>query len=217
MNLQQIQARLLAALSLFLLLGAVTRAGAAPAPVSGVAFGSVDIQKIITKYNKTAAMNAQIDLLRSQFGEVIKTQAANPMLSAVDQQQLSDLLLKTTLTDADKQTISALEAKSQKDSQDLATLQQKKDLTDPDRIRLQQLTDEQKTGAQALDEQNQRYTQSIQDKNTELGQQVADDIRAAVATVAQQKGLSAVFDSQFAIYTANDVTQAVIAKLNATK
>jgi hypothetical protein len=208
MNSKHLLPRLIAPLIFFALIGTARQVCAAPsAPAGATLFGSVDIQKVISKYTKTAAMNAQIEALNTEFSDAIKEQASNAMLSAEDQQKLSDLLLKPTKTDADNQAISALQAKSQKDTQDLAELQQKKDLTDADRIRMQQLTQEQTSGQQALTEQSDKYKQSISDKNAELGQQVADDIRAAVATVAQQ----------FAIYTANDVTQAVVNKLNGTK
>jgi Skp family chaperone for outer membrane proteins len=155
--------------------------------------------------------------LHDQLLQVYSTQAANPMLTSDQQTQLGNLLLKATPTDADKAQIQTLETQSQKDAQALAALQQPKDLTDADRTQLAALTNEQQTGAQALQAVQDDYQQRMQRENDQLVQQISDDIRAAVAAVAKQKGLSLVFSSDAVIYSENDITQAVISKLNGTK
>ena len=39
-------------------------------------------------------------------------------------------------------------------------------------------------------------------------------MKEAIAAVAQQRGLAVVFDSKLALYTANDVTDDVLKRLN---
>jgi len=71
-----------------------------------------------------------------------------------------------------------------------------------------------RNGTQALQAIHDDYSQRLNQQSDQVDQQTLDDIRSAVAAIAKQKGLSVVFDSTYAIYTANDITQAVIAKLN---
>lgn len=209
--------------SAFALVAAILAAGifATAQPVSAQAgteqFGSVDMQKVAAAYNKSTTSESQMKGLHDQLLQVYSTQAANPMLNVDQQTQLGNLLLKANPTDADKAQIQTLESQSQKDSQALAALQQQKTLSDSDRAQLASLTAEQQTGAQALQTVQDDYQQRMQQENDQLVQQISDDIRAAVAAVAKQKGLTLVFSSDAVIYSANDITQTVIAKLNGAK
>lgn len=184
---------------------------------AGEQYGSVDMQKVAAAYNKSSASEDQMKALHDQLLQVYGTQEANPMLTTQQQQQLGNLLLKPNPTDADRAQIQALEAQSQKDSQALAALQQKKDYTDDDRAQLAALTTEQQAGAQALQAVQDDYQQRMQQENDKLVQQISDDIRASVAAVAKQKGLTLVFSSDAVVYSANDITQAVINRLNGAK
>jgi len=193
-------------------------AASQPAHAQGAStFGSVDLQKVANSYTKRSAAQDQLGQLANQLDQTYSTQAANSMLSADQQKQLGNLLLKQNKTAADQAQIQTLESQSQKDAQALAALQQKKDLTDADRTQLAQLTDEQQNGAQALQAVQDDYRQRLEQQNQQLNQQSLDEIRDAVASVAKQKGLTVVFDASVAIYTANDITQAVINKLNGSK
>lgn len=212
-------AKIGAAVLMTVTLAAVILAMTPPVWAQGGAeqFGSVDMQKVAAAYTKSTTSEATMKGLHDQLLLVYSTQAANPMLSSDQQTQLGNLLLKASPTDADKAQIQSLEAQSQKDAQALAALQQQKELTDSDRAQLAALTAEQQAGAQALQGVQDDYQQRMQQENDQLVQEISDDIRAAVAAVAKQKGLSLVFSSDAVIYSANDITQAVIAKLNGTK
>ncbi|HEX5324361.1 MAG TPA: OmpH family outer membrane protein [Capsulimonadaceae bacterium] len=204
---------------IFFLAAAVLLVGSLAAPrlaraQTAASFGSVDLQKVANSYSKRSAAQDQLGQLANQLDATYSTQAANSMLSADQQKQLGNLILKANKTAADTAQIQTLESQSQRDAQALAALQQKKDLTDADRTQLAQLTDEQQSGAQALQAVQDDYRQRLEAQNQQMNQQSLDDIRAAVAAVAKQKGLTVVFDASVAIYSANDITQAVITKLN---
>jgi Skp family chaperone for outer membrane proteins len=201
--------------TLTLVLGSQQPACAAPAPTGAAAlFGSVDIQKVIAGYSKKAELDANLQTTAQQYDDAFQTEQKANMLSSEDQKKLSGLLLEANAPDADKKSAQALEDKSTKDAQALTALQQQHDLSDADKAQLSSLTAEQTSGQQALQDIADFYKTELDKKNGELSAQIAGIIRAAVADVAQQKGLAVVFDSQVAIYSANDVTQAVITKLN---
>jgi Skp family chaperone for outer membrane proteins len=140
------------------------------------------------------------------------------MLSEADQTKLGQLLLLADTATADqKQQIADLETQASKASDDLATLQQKKDATDADRVQLQQFTQQQQQGQQALQDIADTYRQTLDQKNQALSADIASDIRAAVADVAKKQGITVVFDSSVAIYASTDLTPLVITKLGGTK
>ena len=191
---------------------------AAPAPAPLVsAYGSVDIQKVLTAYNKRTSANDDLKAQADQYLAAFNIQKADSMLSETDQNSLSALLLKPTRTPADEAQITALQTRSQADASELTALQQKPNLTPIDTARLAALTKEQQAGAQALQDANTNYSQLIDQKNQQESDALLVQIKAAVASVAQSKGLAIVFDSSVAIYAGNDVTQLVIDRLNAAK
>jgi Skp family chaperone for outer membrane proteins len=181
-------------------------------------FATVDMSKIIASYSKRATADQAFQALQQQYQDVFKTQTANAMLGAADQQKLGQLLILGDGATADqKQQIADLETQAGKSSDDLAALQQKKDATDADKIQLQQLTQQQAAGQTALQEVADNYRSALDQKNQQMSADIAADIRVAVAAVAKQQGISVVFDSSVAIYATNDLTQAVINKLGGTK
>lgn len=201
----------------FAVLALLASFGARSANAQAQQFGSVDMQKVASAYTKTSASDDQFKTFKDQLTAAFSTQAANPMLNAQQQGQLGNLLLKPNPTDADKAQIQTLESQSQKDAQALAALQQQKTLSDADKAQLAQLTGEQQSGQDALQAVQTDYQNRMQQENDKLLQQISDDIRAAVAAVAKQKGLTMVFTAEVAIYAQNDITQAVINKLNGGK
>jgi Skp family chaperone for outer membrane proteins len=193
---------------------AIGTSASRPALAQAGAMGSVDLHKVASSYTKRSTAQDSLQQMVNQLQQTFSTQSAYPMLTADQQKQLGNLLLKANKTAADQAQIQTLESQSQGDAQALAALQQKKDLTDDDRTKLAQLTEEQQNGAAALQAVHDDYSQRLSQQSDQVDQQTLDDIRAAVAAVAKQKGLSVVFDASVAIYTANDITQAVINKLN---
>jgi Skp family chaperone for outer membrane proteins len=186
----------------------------AAAAQSAPVFGSVDIQKALAGSTRKAQLDQQIVDLKTKLEAQFKQQVASPMLSAANQQELGTLLSKTAPTDADKARVTELQAMSQKDADELASLQQVKTPTADQTTRLGTLTKEQQDGQQVLQGVADAYNAQVQAANDKLGAQLQDTVRQAIAAVAQQKGLSVVFDSGVAYYTANDITDEVTKRLN---
>ena len=198
------------------LAGAVSGAPARAAEASPAAsqFGSVDVQKILTGFTKKAAYDQQIQQLQARLAGYMQQQSASPMLSKEDQAQLGDLLAKPNPTDQDKATISQLQQKSTQAVQEMAGLAQKQNPTDADKSRLADLNKQQDAGKQALEDTYKGYQDQAQKATEDLSQKLSQEVKAAIVEVAKQHSLAVVFDAQVAIYTANDITDDVVKRLN---
>lgn len=190
-------------------------ARAADAPASALAlFGSVDLQKILANYSKKTTYDQQIQQLNQRLNGYWDQQKSSPMLSAEDQAQLGTLLAKTPQSDQDKATITQLQQKSTQAVQDLAALQQKPNPTQDDLTRMAQLKQQQDAGQQALQDVGKGYQDQMQKANDDLSQKLTQEVRVAITEVAKVRGLAVVFDSSVAVYTSNDITDAVVKQLN---
>jgi Skp family chaperone for outer membrane proteins len=196
----------------------IARTDAAPAPSQAPVIASVDMSKIIAGYSKKASADAAFQAVAQQYQDIYKTQTANAMLDADDQNKLGQLLLLgDSATPDQKQQIADLETKAGTASDNLAALQQNKALTDDQKMQLQQLTQQQQDGQGALKDIGDQYQQTLDQRNQSMSANIAADIRVAVAAVAKNQGVTVVFDNSVAIYSSIDLTDAVIAKLAATK
>ena len=187
----------------------------AAAPASGMpVFGSVDINKLQTQSTRKGKYDAELHALAAKLDATFKAQATSLMLSSADQNELGTLLNNPRPTDSDRARITALETKAAQASQQLIDLQQKKDPTPADTAQLGTLTDLSNNGqkiVQAIGDGYQAQLKKLSDDdNAAFTQSVKDAINAA----AQQRGLSVVFTSDIAVYTANDITDDVIKRIN---
>lgn len=203
------------ALSLLALPLAVASVQAAPAASSSAfAFGSVDLNRILAGYKKKADLDQQILALNQKLDARFKQQVGSDMLSKEDQQKITALLSKPTLSDADRSQITALQQQSTKDAAELAGLQQKQNPTAADTARLQTLTQQRQAGQQALQDAADVYKAQLQAEQERLSAQLSATVKTAIGDVAKDKGLAMVFDAQFAVYSANDISDDVLKRLN---
>lgn len=184
------------------------------APPGLLQIGSVDLQKVSDGYTKKGGLDQQLQDMNQRLLARFQQQTNSAMLSKEQQTRLQTLLAKPGPSDAEKAEIAALQAQSTKDSQELATLQQKKDLTDADKARLTALTQQQQGGQQVLQEVSDSYTKQLDAEKLRLNAQLTEAVRAAIIAVAKDRKLDAVFTSEVAIFTANDITDDVLKRLN---
>ena len=185
------------------------------APAAGMpTFGSVDIQKLQSESTKKAKYDTDLHALADRLNTAFTQQAASIMLTKAEQTELGTLLSKASRTEAEQTRITVLQAQATKSAQELTDLQQAKAPTPADTARIAALTSQYDAGKAALSEIGDGYQnqlKALQDKdNTEFTQSVKE----AIASVAQQKGLSVVFDSNLAVYTTNDITADVVKRIN---
>jgi Skp family chaperone for outer membrane proteins len=177
-------------------------------------FGSVDLTKILSGYKKKADLDQQIQTFSQKLDAQFKQQVGSDMLSQTEQAELTALVSKDSPTSADLARITALQQQSSRDSQELATLQQKSNASAADQARLTALTEQHQAGQQALQSVADGYKADVQAFQEKLSSQLSATVKQAITTVAQQRGLNVVFDSQFAIYCSNEITDDVLKVLN---
>lgn len=193
-------------------LAAARPASAAPAGMP--AFGSVDIQKLQTESSRKAKYDTDLHALADRLNTAFTQQTSSIMLTKTEQVELGGLLSKAAPSDADRTRVLVLQNKATQAAKDLTDLQQAKAPTPADTARIASLTTQYDAGKAALQEIGDGYQaqlKALQEKdNTEFTQSVKE----AISAVAQQKGLSVVFDSNIAVYTTNDITADVVKRIN---
>lgn len=183
---------------------------------SGTVFATVDFQKISNEYKAKQAVETDLANMQARFQGRLTRRAEMPCLSEEDHVQLDALREKdsTAQTADDKKKIADFETRGGKLSEELQSLRQKKELTDAEKKRLQELE-------AALVRTQQRYAalkEELEGKIREYGvsksEALMKEIRAAIAKVAEQRGVAIVFNSEVALYAGVDITQSVLGELN---
>jgi Skp family chaperone for outer membrane proteins len=214
MNMNRWRAVLVAG-SLVALAGFSMRASSDEKKNSGV-FGTVDFKKLSADYKAKDKVENTLKRMQTQFQARLSRRDNMPLLTDAEQDQLDKLYEKDTPTDADKAKIKEIEDKAKNASDEIQKLSQKKDteLTDAEKKKLQD------TG-QKIKEAQQKFATLKEDLSGQFdrfGTTQQDDlmksIRAAIAKVAEQKGLSIVFSNEVALYAGTDITPQVVAELN---
>lgn len=214
MTLTRLTHRFLLGGTLALSLLAATPQSANAAPPAIPVFGSVDIGRIQTESTRKAKYDAELRALADRLDTAFKRQANSIMLNKADQTELGTILSKSSPSDADRARAAALEAKATAATQQLTDLQQKKEPTPADTALLTSLTNAYQTGQTTLQGIGEGYQTQLKKLNDDDTTQFTKLLKDAIAAVAQQKNLSAVFTSDVAIYTANDITEDVVKRVN---
>lgn len=196
------------------IVGALPVQAAPAASASAGQFGGVDLGRILAGYSKKADLDSQIQALNQKLQSQFNAQQNSPLLTREQITRLGTLVSKSPRTDAETAELTSLQQQAAASAQELTTLQQKANATDADKARLTTLTTQLQAGQQALQEISASYTTQVQAEQDKLSARLSDQVKAAIAAVAQQRGLAAVFNSQYAVYTANDITDEVLRRLN---
>lgn len=179
-------------------------------------FGTVDFKKLSADYKAKEQVEGKLKSMQAQFQARLSRRDNMPLLSEEEQKQLDSFYEKEPRADADNAKIKEIENKAKTASDEIQALSQKKDtdLSDAEKKKLQD------TGQRIKDAQ-QRFAAMKEDLSGQFdrfgsGEQDAlmKNIRAAIAKVAEQKGLSIVFSSDVALYAGTDITPQVVTELN---
>ncbi len=185
------------------------------APVSGMpTFGSVDISKLQSESSKKAKYDTDLKALADRLNTAFTQQAASIMLSKAEQTELGGLLSKASPTEADRTRATVLQAQAAKAAQELTDLQQVKAPTPADTAKIASLTSQYDAGKATLSEIGDGYQNQLKALQEKDNTEFTVSVKEAIAAVAQQKGLSVVFDSNLAVYTTNDITADVVKRIN---
>jgi Skp family chaperone for outer membrane proteins len=187
--------------------------GAAAGPTT---FGSVDVGQILNESKARQRDVAELnDLVASLRGVMQQLQDGGArFLTDAQIKTLAGLYEKKNPTEGDKKAISDLEGQAAAKSADKRRLENTANPTDEQKKQYSDLTDAEQKGQQALKNLNDEFAKRVDARDVELSNKTVASIKSIIAKVAQDKGISVVFDSKVAIYTANDITADVIKQLN---
>ena len=198
-----------------LTLASVTiRPACAASPTGIPQFGSVDINKIQSQSTKKTKYDADLHALADKLDIQFKQQAASLMLTETEQRELGTLLGKNNRSDSETARVTALQTQATKAAQELTDLQQKKEPTPGDTARLAALSSQYEVGKEALQKIGDDYQAQLKALSDKDNADFTQSVREAIAAVAQQRGLAVVFTSDIAVYTANDISDEVVKRLN---
>ncbi len=178
------------------------------------AFGMVDLKRVVDEYDQRKALEAQLQQMRDQMRAKLQWRANNLLLEEAEISEYENLASISNPTEQQKQRMQQIEQKSRQLNEELSQLRQKNPPTEQDTQRINQLTAIENRNREALMQLQDQFEQQLNARRDEMINQMLQDIRKAVAAVAQEKKLAVVFDSTQVLYASNDITGDVIKRLN---
>lgn len=179
-------------------------------------FGHVDVQQVLNESKARQRDIAELTQMANSLRTIWQSlQDANSrFLSEPEIRELAGLYEKATKTDVDKKRITALEDAGTAKAERKRKLENTANPTDEQQQQFGQLRAAEDKGNAILKTLNDEFNKRMETRQAELNNKTVVDIKAVIGKIAQEKGLSVIFDSQVAIWTANDITQDVIKQIN---
>ncbi len=188
-------------------------------PNAALKIASVDSAKLMAEYKQTTSADENINKQKNDILTQLKTWQQNPLLTVAEQNELATLVSQEAtpagLNDAQKARKKVLTDSSRAKLDEFQSLQQKQgQLSAADNVKLTDYT-------KASSDTNSRITSKQQEADADLQKQVSSitvklqkDVKDAIAKVAKEKNYSLVLNGDLALYSDNDITQAVLKDLN---
>ncbi len=201
------------ALAAFLLALLAGPAAAAAAPQLVLAV--VDYQRLQSDYRGMQDANREFQDLMKQHQDRIQQHYKTRLLSAAEKQEFLDLTTTAAPTEARDQRLADLQQLSNTREQRLMELSQNKERKPEEEEEYQQLNSLYQAGMAELGALQTELDQERQAKGDELLKQVNEAITKAVNVIAQEKKLTLVLHKEVVLFGGLDITDEVLAKLNA--
>jgi Skp family chaperone for outer membrane proteins len=206
-------------LALAVLAAAFGSAFAAAVPQAAPVFGSVNLDKVLSSYDKKQTYDQQLQAYQAQLEQRLELRGTNKLLTTEEFNQLADLIAKANPADTDKNKIEELQNLAKQRDQEYQSLQQKPNATDAEKAQLKDLQAKIDKAAAEFDDSKAKSESDLSKKYNELSEQLTKEVEAAVAAVAKEKNLAMVFSkslgrTELVVYSSNDITDDVIKKLN---
>lgn len=199
------------------MLGGMFLAVASAADKNSNVIGMVDVEQILKDYKKKQDSDAQVQAYVKGLQDKFDLRNRNKLLSDAEITELETLKSKEKPTDQEKARITQLEDAEKARDGELKDLQAKKEPTDADRTRLAELQTQSKKADDNLAKLANEYSKMIENKRVELGNAITKDVLDAIKVVADEKKISTVVDKVAVLYGGEDITAAVVEKLNKAK
>ncbi len=175
----------------------------------------IDLNQVILTSNMGKANTEKLNKSVAARRGLIEFVGTFKVLTLEQAQSLRALELKETMTEQEKQQSEKIKSDVKAADQKFRELSQKQNPTDADRQLLQEYANRSATMNQTLERWNQEFTEELTNLQDQLRQQTLDKAKAAVEEVAKKQGISIAYEKTFAIYGANDITEAAVKAMNA--
>lgn len=185
-------------------------------PATGAKFGSVDVPRIMNESKARQRDGAELQQLIGTLREVVQKlqDSSARFLTEPEIKELAALFEKKMPTEAEKKRLSQLTDAAAIKSSAMRRLENTANATPEESKQLSELTAAAQKGQESLKNLGTEFQRRLEKREVELNDKTITEIRGVIAKIAQEKGLTVVFDSAVAIYTANDITDDVIKQIN---
>jgi len=202
----------LAGMALMLALpGALAQGAAAQAPV----WGYVDMEKLAGGYKAMQDLNQQFQEFRAQRDSELEQRHKARLLSDEEQREFLDSSAMGAPTEQRAQRLKELEELSNQRERKLFDLRESKSRTPEEEQEFKYLGGIYEKRMTELAGLQQDRDKAVTAKYEELSKLVTDSVDVAVKAVGEEQKLAIVLRKEIVLWGGTDITDAVLAKLNA--
>lgn len=176
--------------------------------------GVVNVDRVMAEYEKAKTASGELSDMATKFDRQLKWMGQHALLSDKEVTELVQLRVKEKPTAIETARAAALEDLDKQRETKLRTLQNQ---ANPTAQQKQELTDLQTFATQsvrAIDQARKDFQKQVNARNDQLTAEVGKDIKDAVAVISQEKNTPVVVNKSIVIQGGEDLTDAVIKKLN---
>lgn len=178
-------------------------------------FGVVDINKILQDSELGKSTNKKLQDALTIRSDLLKFISTYKILTVEQANKLRELSLKPTPTAADKSEIERIKGEVIAADKKRNELLQKTNMTEPERMQLQDYAQRAQTMAQVMEQFNSDFQQELNAFESQVREETVNKTKETVKEVAKSQGFTVVLESSVVPYAANDITDASIKALNA--
>jgi Skp family chaperone for outer membrane proteins len=188
-------------------------ASAATPPASQ--FGVVAASRIGKEYTKMQELDQQFQDFQREQEARLQQQHKTRLLFDDEQREFLDFAAMAAPTDERDTRLAQLEESSDNRERRLFELRQMKERTPEQEQEYQKLNTLYERRMRELSALQAELQKKVEEKRAELSKIIDDSMTAAIKAVAEEKGLALVFHKEVVLFGGLDITDEVIAKLNA--
>ena len=190
---------------------------AQPAP-PGPTIGVADVDQILNEYEEFDRLNQEFKQFQSEQAVAFEQRYGIRLLELEERQEYAQLTSDVVPpTSKNRARAAELLALSETREKDLERLRANTEPTAAEKSYLEQLQRLEESSRKELADLRQELMTAREAKHKELNRLITERIDRALEEVAKEKNLSLILSKPQVLYGGTDVTQAVLAKLNAEK
>lgn len=176
--------------------------------------GVVDMLGVFTKSDFAKSQTLVLQQFAEARGAMLEFVQTYPTFTPEQASRFHDLSVKATPTAAEKAELEKIKADVKKAADRLKELQTKTNPTQTESAEMAELSRRVQTTTDTAKRWGNDATDEVSNLKDKLQKDTLEKVRAAVKQVGAAQGYTVVFDSAFAPYGANDVTDEALKAMN---